>query len=34
VYLATDVTLAAQKVYTVFVAGDASAPVTLLRNDR
>lgn len=33
-YTATDVSLAAQKVYTLFVMGDASAPVAVLRNDR
>jgi hypothetical protein len=32
--LATDVSLAAQKVYTLFVLGDAAAPVTVLRKDR
>jgi len=33
-YLATDVTLAAQKVYTLFLMGDASAPLATLRRDR
>jgi hypothetical protein len=33
-YTATDVSLVAQKVYTLFVMGDASAPVAVLRKDR
>lgn len=33
-YLATDVSLTAQKVYTLFLMGDASAPVAVLRKDR
>lgn len=33
-YTATDVSIAAQKVYTVFVMGDASSPVVVLRKDR
>lgn len=33
-YLATDVTLQATRVYTVFVLGDASAPQGVLRRDR
>jgi hypothetical protein len=33
-YLATDVTLVAQKVYTLFLLGDASAPVAVLKRDR
>ncbi|MFL6664930.1 MAG: DUF4397 domain-containing protein [Rhizobacter sp.] len=33
-YLATDVTLAAQKVYSLFLVGDAAAPVAVLRKDR
>ena len=33
-YTATDVTLVAQKVYTLFAMGDASTPVVVLRKDR
>jgi hypothetical protein len=33
-YTATDVSITAQKVYTLFVMGDASAPVVVLRKDR
>jgi hypothetical protein len=33
-YLATDVTLVAQKVYTLFMLGDASAPVVVMKRDR
>jgi hypothetical protein len=33
-YTATDVTLVAQKVYTLFAMGDASSPVVVLRKDR
>jgi hypothetical protein len=33
-YLATDVSLAAQKVYTLFLMGDVTTPVAVLRKDR
>lgn len=33
-YAATDVSIVAQKVYTLFVMGDASSPVAVLRKDR
>jgi len=33
-YLATDVSLTAQKVYTLFMMGDATAPIAVLRKDR
>jgi len=33
-YLATDVSLTAQNVYSLFAMGDAAAPVTVLRKDR
>ena len=33
-YTATDVSITAQKVYTVFVMGDVSSPVVVLRKDR
>jgi hypothetical protein len=33
-YLATDVSLTAQKVYTLFMMGDAAAPIAVLRKDR